>query len=59
MVVWLFFLIFIYKKKDKIMNEAEKKEELERLMQKAKDFWSTPFEELIEQGYGVIEDPEE
>ena len=39
------------------MNEIEKKEELERLMQKAKDFWSTPFEELIEQGYGVIEDP--
>ena len=39
------------------MNEIEKKEELERLLKKAKDFWATPYEELIEQGYGVIEDP--
>ena len=35
------------------MNEIEKKEELERLMKKAKDFWATPYEDLIEQGYGV------
>ena len=39
------------------MNEIEKKEELERLMQKAKDFWATPFDELIEQGYGAVEVP--
>ena len=47
------------------MNEIEKKEELERLMQKAKDFWATPFEELVakaengEEGYGVMTDPTE
>ena len=31
--------------------------ELNQKLQEAKDFWNTPFEQLIEQGYGTIEDP--
>ena len=31
--------------------------ELKQKLQEAKDFWNTPFDELIEQGYGTIEDP--
>ena len=26
-------------------------------MNEAREFWNTPFDELIAQGYGVIEDP--
>tara|TARA_R110002051_G_scaffold113477_1_gene186069 strand:+ start:305 stop:550 length:246 start_codon:yes stop_codon:yes gene_type:complete len=42
-------------------------EELEKMMliKKARDFWNTPFDELVakaengEEGYGVMEDPTE
>ena len=41
------------------MNSKEIEIQLEkiRLIKKARDFWSTPYDELIAQGYGVIEDP--
>jgi len=37
-------------------NENNQQERI-RLIKKARDFWNTPFDELIAQGYGVIEDP--
>ena len=41
-----------------VMNDMNSKEieiQLEkiRLIKKAKGFWNTPYDELIEQGYGV------
>ena len=41
------------------MNSKEIEIQLEkiRLIKKARDFWSTPYDDLIAQGYGVIEDP--